>query len=77
MKGRPLTNGHIDTTAVVLLSLGAVAIYIAYRSERLGSSIAVGAVVIAALYMLLDAGSSDSTTEPPATVPSAPIAPTP
>lgn len=56
-------NGHIDLTAIVLLALGGVAVYAAYKNPQLGAAIMVGIGVVTVLYLLLY-GSGHSTTTP-------------
>lgn len=46
-------NGHIDLTAIVLLTLGGLAVYLAYQDEKLGAAILVGGGVITVIYLLL------------------------
>ncbi|KUN93406.1 hypothetical protein [Streptomyces caeruleatus] len=57
-------------TAIVALSLVAVAMFVAYRNERIGSAILVGCGVLAAFYLLL--GAPEGNRE----APQAPTAPT-
>ncbi|MEU0678235.1 hypothetical protein ABZ330_36385 [Streptomyces sp. NPDC006172] len=44
---------HIDLAAIVVLVLGGVAVYLAYRRPGLGQALAVGAAVITLLLLLL------------------------
>lgn len=46
-------NGQIDLTAIVLLTLGGVSVYIAYRNPELGAAILVGVGVVGLLYVLI------------------------
>jgi hypothetical protein len=46
-------KGEIDLAAFVLLIVGGVAIYLAYRDPRMGAAILVGAGVVVLLRTLL------------------------
>jgi hypothetical protein len=48
-----LVQGHIDLVAIVLLLIGALAAYAAYRDPQLGAALLVGAGVITVVYLLL------------------------
>lgn len=45
--------GSLDLGAIVLLLVGGIAVYIAYRDPRMGAAILVGVGVIGLLYALL------------------------
>lgn len=70
-----MDNGHIDLSVIVLLSLGGVAVYIAYRRPQLGAAILVGTGVAGLLYVLLfGTGSGHAApTTPQAPITSAPV----
>ncbi len=44
---------HIDLAAIVVLVLGGVAVYLAYRRPGLGQAVALGAAVVTLLVLLL------------------------
>ncbi|MFE7932952.1 hypothetical protein ACFU6S_30385 [Streptomyces sp. NPDC057456] len=48
-------TGQISLAAIVLLALGGVTVYLAYRNERLGAAILVGVAVVTLLGVLLGA----------------------
>lgn len=58
----------MSLTAIVALSLVAVAIVTAYRNERIGSAVLVGCGVLAAVYLLVGApeGPREATQAPAA-----------
>ncbi|WP_128381940.1 hypothetical protein [Streptomyces cavernae] len=67
-------TGQISLAAIVLLALGGVTVFIAYRNERLGAAILVGVGVVALLGVLLGAPEpAQSNGDRP--VPSASVAP--
>jgi len=51
--------GKLDLAAIVLLLVGGIAVYIAYRDPRMGAAILVGVGVVGLLYMLLAKGKSE------------------
>ncbi|MET9966529.1 hypothetical protein ABZZ80_11615 [Streptomyces sp. NPDC006356] len=47
----------VDKLNVIVLAIaGGLAVYVAYRDERLGAALVVGASVVTLLYMLLLGG---------------------
>lgn len=49
-------NGQLDLAALVLLLIGGIATYVAYRDPRLGEALLVGAGAVTLLYLLLKRG---------------------
>ncbi|MGW6317688.1 hypothetical protein [Streptomyces sp. NPDC055099] len=49
-------NDDMGLTTLVLLALGGLAMFIAYRDPRLGQALGIGAVVITVLVLLLKGG---------------------
>jgi hypothetical protein len=48
-----LNGYHIDLPAIVILFLGGLAAYLAYRDTKLGAAIGVGVVVVTVLWLVL------------------------
>lgn len=57
-------------TLIVVLTLGGLGVYIAYRNPKLGAALLVGLAVITTLYVILEKDPSAFKTDSPA--PSAP-----
>lgn len=49
----------IDLTTIVVLSLGGLAVYIAYKKPDLGIALGLGAVIITLLVLLLQEGQGE------------------
>lgn len=47
-------NGHIDLVAIVLLLVGGVTAYAAYKNPNLGAALLTGAGVITVVYLLMN-----------------------
>ncbi|KAB2977451.1 hypothetical protein F8R89_00975 [Streptomyces sp. SS1-1] len=52
---------HIDLSAIVVLVLGGLAVYVAYKKPELGTPLGLGAVIITLLVLLLQSQDSPST----------------
>ncbi|MEU9900053.1 hypothetical protein ACIBCS_43390 [Streptomyces phaeochromogenes] len=49
----------IDLTTIVVLSLGGLAVYIAYKKPELGIALGLGTVIITLLVLLLQEGQGE------------------
>ncbi|WP_331722778.1 hypothetical protein OG848_47370 (plasmid) [Streptomyces canus] len=53
----------IDLTTIVVLVLGGLAVYIAYKKPEMGTALGVGAVIVTLLVLVLQ-GQSEAETSP-------------
>ncbi|WRZ96371.1 hypothetical protein OHB54_46330 (plasmid) [Streptomyces sp. NBC_01007] len=52
---------HIDLPAIVVLVLGGLAVYVAYKKPELGNPLGLGAVIVTLLVLLLQSQDEPST----------------